>query len=339
MTKDKKHQLIPRGFDLYPYEFGSPQQSGAMTVVPLFGLDQNDKFTSPLSGLKLSRVTGYGSVELANPASAQTEPGKEGLAIVPLHIGYIQDQAQNHALCRSAFIAVGQHLMFSDACCVQQSQGGYLEEQQQWFFILPLPLRFAALQLRGKESYSKLWNDISLLNQQFGLQQRGHLEQIITRQRAYLTQYQSRFELLNGQTGALFFIQDKLVGVEIAPSVAYFRELWMPLVCFCYGVAAMYVEQMRLKDKAPQPIPFAAHTLTQLRQHLHQSRLEKQEQVRYGLAQTPVETFNVQEEERFCDFRLKTALGKNFAGQFVEESGQVVYASLFAKPEYLSQAG
>ncbi|MFB2974416.1 ARPP-1 family domain-containing protein [Aerosakkonema sp. BLCC-F183] len=321
-------ELILSTFDFSPYQLGIPQQSGLMTVVPIFGGHNKSKYTGPLTGLKLNRVTGYGSVELANPADS-------GIAIVPLHIGYIQDGAQNHALCRSAFIAGGQKLMFEDACCVQQSQGGYLEGREQWFFILPVQLRLEALQLRGQKSYSKLWNAISRLNQQFNLPNRGHLEQIITRQRAFLTQYQSRFELLENQTGALFFLGDKLAGIEIAPTAAYFQEMWMPLVCFCYGTAAMYFEQKAGNLTEQQPVPFAASNLRELRFQLQQSRQKLQEQVLSQLAATPAEKFNLQEEERFCELRLQTAIGNNFAGQFVEDGGQLVYASLFAKPEYI----
>jgi len=320
------HQLIPSKFDLSTYRFEMPQQSGALTVLPVFGSDIDGRFVAPLSGLKLTQVRGYGNMELSNPAET-------GIAIVPLHMGYIQDRAQNHALCRSAFIAAGQTLMFEDACCVQAAQGGYLEGRDQWFFILPLQLREEALELRGKEDYSKLWDAIARLNERFGLANRGHLEQILSRKRAFLTQYQSRLELLPQQTGAVFFVWDKLAGVEIAPSAAYFQELWMPLVCFCYGVAAMYEE----KDlQVSQPlVPFSASNLKELREQLNQSRLERQEQVRNWLAQTPGEQFSIKEEERFLSLCLQTVTGKNFAGQFVEEEGRLVYASLFAKPGYL----
>lgn len=332
-------ELVPQAFDLSPYQFGMPQQSGSIAVVPIFGPDRKGKFTGPISGLKLSRVTGYGSVELTNPAAT-------GVAIVPLHIGYIQDQAQNHALCRSAFIAAGQTLLFEDACCVQESQGGYLEGRDQWFFILPVKLRAIALSMRGQENFSKLWDNISELNSEFGLASRGHLEQIITRQRGFLNQYQSRLELLPGQTGALFLIGDKLVGVEIAPSAAYFEEVWMPLVCFCYGAAAMGEEQKAQKQQAeaqkadlnqsPAPRPFAATNLRELREQLQQSRLQLQQQVRGYLEKTPAQKFEVREEERFLNMRLQTATSKDFAGQFVEEEGELVYASLFATPEFFS---
>lgn len=312
-------------FDLSAYRFGIPQKSGIMTVIPIFGsnLENKHKFAPPLSGLKLTQIRGYGNMEITNHS--------QGIAIVPLHMGYIQDKAQNHALCRSAFIAQGQKLMFEDACCVQSGQGGFLEEREQWFFILPLFLREEALNLQGQKSYSKLWNAQGKLNQLFGLQNRGHLEQILSRKRAFLTQYQSRFELLHGQTGALFILNDKLVGIEIAPSAAYFQEVWMSLVCFCYGVAAMHFE----KDDIPQQVtPFTATNLAELRQQLVESRQQMYAEVQSNLANTPSEKFEVTKEEKFFNLRLKTIQGNNFAGEFVEEEGNLVYASVFAKSKY-----
>ena len=253
--------------DLTDCRLGSPQHSGAMTVVPLMGVDRNGQYAPPLSGLKLAGVHGYGNVEMENRSG-----NNGGVAIVPLHIGYIQDRAQNHALCRSAFVGAGQKLKFRDACCVQQSQGGYLEGADQWFFILPLHLREKALELRGVENYGKLWSDISQLNSRLGMPQRGHLEQIVCRQRPYLTQYASRFELLPGQTGAMFFLRDKFVGFEMAPSSRYFEELWSALVCFCYGVAAMEIDRKAGTDGAATAVPFDAKSLEDLRGQLLRTR-------------------------------------------------------------------
>jgi len=225
--------------------------------------------------------------------------------------------------------------MFEDACCVQSGQGGYLEEREQWFFILPLFLREEALKLQGQKGYSKLWNAISNLNQRFGLQNRGHLEQILSRRRAFLTQYQSRFELLPGQTGALFILGDKLAGIEISPNTAYFQEVWMSLVCFCYGVAAMHFET----NEIPQLItPFSATNLAELRQQLVESRQQIYAEVQSSLANTQLEKFEVTKQEKFLDLQLKTVEGTNFAGEFVEEQGNLVYASVFAKSEYVLSA-
>jgi hypothetical protein len=323
------YPLVPRSLDLPAHRFGRPQQSGPLTMVPLFGPDADGRFTPPLSGLKLGGVRGYGNVELHNPSPS-------GVAIVPLHIGYIQDQAQNHALCGSAFLGAGQKRLFDDACCVQQAQGGYLESKEQWFFVLPLALRDEALALRGQKNFGKLWPAITRLNQRFGLEARGHLEQLICRKRPVLTQYQSRLELLPGQTGALFFLGDRLAGVEIAPGAAYFREVWMPLVCFCYGTAAQELE--RVAPPLPAPEPLAARSLPELRERLAESRAARLHQVSEWLARTPAEQLRRQEEERYLDLRLFTATGEHYSGQFVEENDRLLYASLTARPGYLAGA-
>jgi len=276
-------------------------------------------------------VRGYGRVIMSNPG-----PGS-GIAIVPLHIGYIQDQAQNHALCRSVFLGAGQKLQVDDACCVQQSQGGYLESKEQWFFILPLQLRAEALRLRGQQNFGKLWPAIARLNEQFKLSSRGHLEQIICGRRAHLTQYQSRFEALPGQTGALFFLRQRLVGLEIAPSPAYFQELWMPLVCFCYGTAATYDEEI-CPTALPAPEPFTARNLPELRAQLTERRQRLANQVHAMLEATPREKLDRQEEERFLGLRLYTVAGSCFTGQYVEDEERLVYASLAATPQWLQGA-
>lgn len=109
----------------------------------------------------------------------------------------------------------------------------------------------------------------------------------------------------------------------------------MSLVCFCYGSATMN-EEKDVQEKKPLA-SLCASNLQELREQLNQSRLERQEQVRNWLAQTPAQQFELDEEERFLSFRLHTVTSKNFAGQIVEEEGNLVYASLFAKPRYLYQ--
>ncbi|MFI7125072.1 ARPP-1 family domain-containing protein [Nonomuraea sp. NPDC050153] len=308
--------LLPAPLDLRGYRAGTPQRGGALTMVPIWG-PERPGIVPPRSGLKLERVVGYGRVELLNGA-------REGVAIVPLHIGYIQDAAQNHALCSAALLGAGQTRRFDDACCVQSGQGGYLEGRDQWFFVLPAELRARALELRGKRDYAKLWADISALNAACGLPSRGHLEQILSRKRAMLTQFQSRLELMPGQLGALFFVGERFAGLELAPDPAYFAELWMALVCFAYGVAAWRAEPERAGAE-----PYDAGSLAELRAELARDRAARQAEVASWLP-TPAGDVRMVEEERYLDLRLSTVTGGGLAGQVVTEHGRPVYASLFA---------
>ncbi len=319
--------LIQNPLALAHYRFGTVQTSGPLSVIPIFGPDRQGEFVGPRSGLKLSQVKGYGNLELNNPAA-------RGVAIVPLHMGYIQENAQNHCLCRSGFIAAGQKVMFDDACCVQQAQGGYLTEREQWFFVLPLALREAAFQRRRIQNYSKLWPSIRELCQQFHLEDRGHLEQIISRKRAYLNQYQSRFELLDGQIGAAFFLNHRLVGVEIAPTADYFREVWMGLICFCYGTSAMYLEQHTGWELTPKPLE--GTSVAALKEALFERRTLDRQQLLEELQILQKEEFRLMEEERFLDLELHSVDGKLFAGQVVVQKGEMTYLSLFGRQAYLN---
>ncbi|WP_067468461.1 ARPP-1 family domain-containing protein [Actinomadura macra] len=310
--------LVPGPLSLAGHRLGTPQQAGALTMVPISG-PAHPGFAPPRSGLKLSRVVGYGQVELTNGAPS-------GVAIVPLHIGYIQDRAQNHALCRSAFLAPGQTLRFDDACCVQESQGGYLAGGEQWFFVLPTELRDRALELRGVHGYNKLWGDIAELNVRYGLARRGHLEQILSRKRPVLTQFQSRLELQPGQVGALFLIAGRFAGLEIAPDPAYFAEMWTALVCFAYGAAAW-----RAEPAPTAPIPYEAADLAELRGALDRDRSARLAEVAGWLADAPAGAVSLQEEDRYLDLRLSTVTGPHLAGQIVTDRDRTVYASLFAR--------
>ena len=311
-----------------PIYAGAPQSAGPMTVVPLFG-PAGSGYASPRSGLKLSAVRGYGNMEL------ECREGG-GLAIVPLHIGYIQKGAQNHAMCRSAFIDEGQKVLFEDACCVQESQGGYLEERDQWFFVLPLSLREEALSLRGEKNYGKLWDAIRTFNARFGIQKRGHLEGVIGNRRSVLTQQISRFERLPGQLGAMFFFRDQPVGVEICPNPDYFAEVFDALVCFAYGAEAHLIEQADL----PQPAlpPLSGDDIFALRASLIKRRCARRARLEEAVSSLPPQHFELTDEERFPGHRLRTVLGVDFAGQLIQRiDGSLAYLSLFARAARLAR--
>ncbi len=318
--------LFPSLTPATPWRVGDIQTAGPMAVVPLLGPDRPG-YAGPRTGLRLVAVRGYGNVELENPSA-------DGLAIVPLHIGYIQLGAQNHALCRSAFLRPGEKLLFEDACCVQASQGGYLKERDQWFYVLPLALRQRALELRGQDGYSKLWTDITGFNKRYGKSRHGHLEEVIGKLRSDLTRYQSRFELCPGQTGALFFLGGVLVGVEIGPSADWFAELWPALVCFAYGTEAFLGESQ--VGVAPSE-PLRARTLPDLRDALAARRARRRVRLEVGMHRLGTQHFQLTAEAQSLGHTLSTATSRDFIGQVVHrKDGDLVWASLFAPTHRLA---
>lgn len=319
-------ELVPLKLDLAALQLGQPQRSGPLTMVPLLGADARGDFALPRSELRISKVEGYGNLELEVPHG-------KGVAIVPLHIGYIQNAAQNHATCRATFIGAGQKVMLQDACCVQAGQGGYLTGGEQWFFILPLELRHQALALRGRADFRKLWDAIAKLNKRYELPSQGHLEHLVCRQRFYLTQFVSRLEQVPGQRGALFLIGNRLAGVELAPTADYFAEVFGALVCFCYGPAAMQIETAS-RYRARKSPALMADSLPALRQALVDRRQRALLELRAAIAATPKERFKRTQEETYADLHLSTVTGKNFAGQLVERNHELIYASISARPQY-----
>ncbi|RKS73588.1 hypothetical protein BZB76_4288 [Actinomadura pelletieri DSM 43383] len=342
--------LVPGPLSLAGHRLGTPQQAGALTMVPISG-PAHPGIAPPRTGLRLSGVPGHGRVELTNTTATD-------VAIVPLHIGYVQDGAPDHALCRSAFLAPGQTLPFEDARCVQADQadqagqadqGGRLTGRDQWFFVLPLELRARALDLRGVHGHTELWDDIADLNARHDLPRRGNLEQILSRRRPVLTQFQSRLEPLPGQVGALFFVADRFAGLEIAPDPAYFAEMWAALVCFAYGVAAWHAEPT--PPTTPPTASFTASPMgppagapaalrirdgengtSGLRAALERDRAARLADIGARLAAMPTTgPAELREEDRHLDLRLSTVTAPHLAGQIVTRNDRTVYASLFAR--------
>jgi len=54
------HALIPLKLDLSTQRLGRPQQSGAMTVLPLFAPGANGKFTPPLTAFGQNEPMAHG---------------------------------------------------------------------------------------------------------------------------------------------------------------------------------------------------------------------------------------------------------------------------------------
>lgn len=217
---------------------GQLQSWGGLDIIPLFPEQavEQQNFASPLAHLKLVEVPTYGTIVLKNTASDDT-------LIVPMHIGFFQSGAQNHATSQVLLLGPGKTKKIEDAFCIQAAQGGLLHESQQRFIILPLSLRKAALAERGKEEFSRLWTEIDSFNRRFGIARGGHLERFLRPYFHRLMRFRHALELLPGQIGAAYFVAGNLVGVEVAPDTQYWQDIGPILNIYCYGAAALLAER------------------------------------------------------------------------------------------------
>ena len=212
---------------------------------------------------------------------------------------------------------------------MQASQGGYLETREQWFFILPLRLREEALKQRGTEGCGVLWPAIGRLGRRFGCSGRGHLDDVICKQRAALNVYDRQFELLPHQVGAVIFLDYQPIGIEIGPTAKYFEEIWTSLLNFCYGSLALELERSNNDQNEKEEEPAREISLQALHDKLEQRRSEETRKYINALAKCSWKLTEDTVEETFLDMELSTVRTTDFFGQVIRDRSTMVYASIF----------
>ena len=224
-------------------EVGRIQTVGFMQVIPLISDTVNDRFVSPTKAKFSTR--GYGEMDFDNESDQEM--------IVPAHTGYLVKQAaQNHAMCSAGLIKAKSHKQFTDAACIQQTQGGLISKGSHDMVILPAPLREPAYRLRGENSYSKLWPAITALNKKAGLSRtEGHLDYFLDHYADQLDQFVAEFEIVNKQVGAIILVNGKVIGIERVPNYEYWEDVWQPLIRECYGSMAI----LEARDNGEVPTP------------------------------------------------------------------------------------
>jgi hypothetical protein len=308
---------------------GRLQSVGLMQLIPLRSDLQDDRFVSPDEG-RVS-TAGYGNLVINNPAPRAL--------LVPTGATYIVSQAaQNHALPHAGFVKAQEIKRYETALCVQQSQGGYINEGRHPMMLLPFPLREPAHRVRREVSFGRLWGAIAAFNQSAGLsgdQTRGHLEYFFDHFREQLDTFVAQFEPVPQQVGCIVLVGGKVVGIERTPSTAYFRSVFRALVRECYGSLA-------LLEAAHQATPAPPRTRVPLRPAASRADLLA------ALAEAEAEEF-----KRVCtlvdnvlgvELKRQTeeegeltvdALGDHpFVGQVIRDGEKIVYASLIATEQW-----
>jgi hypothetical protein len=283
-------------------------------------------FVPPLAHLKLAGVHTYGKLELHSTAD-------RGLLVAPMHVGFFQEGAQNHATSRVLVLDAGECLVVDDCFCIQQAQGGLLKEAQQRFLILPLALRRAALERRGEVGFSRLWDDIDTFTRQYGVARGGHLERFLRPYFARLQPYRHGLEALPGQVGAAYFVAGRLAGVEVAPNPAYWQDLGPILTIYGYAPSAVLALDRGHNDsREPLDLDGLADVddladrlaIDRLRQQHHYADVVRKEVDGLDAAW-------VSDEKRH-GLQVQTHLGPSWAGQRVLEEDDLVYLSVFSPP-------
>jgi hypothetical protein len=219
---------------------GNVQSVDEMTVIPLVGSD-SENIASP-SNLQFERTTTYGSMKFSNKDD-------EKPVIIPTNMMIRGSGAQDHAMVEVGIIAAKGKHTFTNACCIEETQGGYLSSRNNEEDILPIQLRkvLTDADIRRERSYSKLWSSIKSWMSGLRLsrgQGRAHLRDFYddTNVKQALEDFAAEFEPIEGQIGAVILFNGIPVGLEIMPSNDHWNTYWKHLIRGCYGA-----ELLRLK--------------------------------------------------------------------------------------------
>ncbi|MFT3767376.1 MAG: hypothetical protein QM820_17975 [Minicystis sp.] len=295
-----------------------------MQIIPLLGED-DDTFAPPEVEVG---TTGYGSVQLRNDSDRPT--------LVPPGAGWVVAQkAQDHAIGGGALLRPGESRLIDTAMCIQQSQGGLIGRAKHALLILPAALRAKALSVRHVQDFRKLWESIQELNRGLGIAQYGgHLEFFLRTFEKQLDAFVAEFEIVPRQVGAVILIGGEIVGIERAPSAAYWKAVWNPLIRVCYGSLAVKTAG---DDKAPPatraPLvlkALEASTLAGLREALARAQKEEQDAViaRLRAIRSTALSASSEADDTLGEISLNTVAAPRLAGQVATVRGAVRYASL-----------
>lgn len=304
-------------------ECGRAVRWGHLEMIPLFGSSSvAGSFAAPEGAIRLTKVTHYGQMILENQAKLPT--------IVPLHLGYFQNAAQNHAMCVSALLNPGESREFKDACCIQAAEGGYIQEADERFIILPQPLRDKALALRGEENYSKLWGDISSFNKTLGLKNRGHLDELKRAYQPELLRTVYHLEAYPEQTGAVFLCNNTVVGIELAPDASFWNDLHRPLVMYCYAPLRLINDVAGIEAWAGETLavgePKGINDIESAWTELVARRQKRINGLMNQLKALPIKNLKIDQEQGKNQL-LSIDVG-NFVGQIVLQDNKAAYVSL-----------
>ena len=333
-------------------EFGVRQQAGIMSVIPLLGADVTDKLAT-FEDIRFKGTTSYGTMVFRNNSDKPF--------IIPTGYSIITKQlAQDHALTFASMLKPQSTQSYYNACCIQQTQGGYIDGDslKEEFSILPLYVRkqhfqeYIKPQQRGdkqylsfaKDDFSRLWPIISDFQSKLIQRSEGNIVLFFNKFVDQLNKFNAEFEVVHGQRGAIILLNDKIVGIEVAPTQEYWKTVWNSLIRDCYGAEVIRRTTLNLVEefeKSQDSELNLDECLTiediekELKRH-NKEAVERAEELVKGLLKNNIETLSFNHElvsqNSYGDFKyfLFKAKGEAIYGEVYTDKDDIIYASILA---------
>lgn len=317
---------------------GVVQTVGIMQVIPLLSESNDDRFVSPMNRAR-TKTTGYGSLGFNNPS--------DKTMLIPSHVAYcVKQSAQDHAMTHAALLGAKKSHVYNDAKCVQERQGGYINEDEHKMQILPFPLREKALTFRGSSDCGSLWPALAEFNRSmncYGNSNNGAaIRDYFDHYEKELDEFVAEFEPVPNQVGAIILVNGSVVGIERCPSNAYYLEIWEPLIRDCYAALSI-IEERRKSGALPFPStrePLRDVTsLEDLAVALEETEAKQEEKTKDIVRAILDVSFDKQtRDEKIGSFEVDTLEKGDFVGQCIRDGSAVLYASLIATDKWKKNA-
>jgi len=271
---------------------------------------------------------GYGRMTFEN-----TDPDHD--VIVPANTMVLSDQsAQDHATSEVGIVKKSSPKTFDNCCCVQQSQGGYLtaDHDGHHYDVLPYQLRKALLNatLRRNTEYGKLWKHIDTFLKPIPniSHSGGHMEYFFKPYAKDLEDFAAQFEPVENQIGGVVLFGNKVVGVEIMPSVEHWEFYWKWLIRGCYGAQMMqYVLSGSIK-KSQLELPRLSGDFNDVRRIIANYMESLKLQIMKALTQHTFKGSIGTGKELLKPVLLKSTKGDAGGDMIIENTQSPVYLSL-----------
>lgn len=195
-----------------------------------------DKFANPLA-VSVDTQRGYGHLTIHN------EDNKPVITL-PQAAYLTKKRVQDHAMVKAGYIPSSTTRDFDDACCVESSQPGSINanDNQMRRTILPYYLKETSLSVVGVDNMGKLWDKIGSFNSSVGAGTRQHIVDYYDKHDKKLEQFIAHFEKPKNCIGAIVLVDGEIVAIDKFPSFVYTDQVWDTLIRDCYGSIAITEE-------------------------------------------------------------------------------------------------
>lgn len=310
---------------------GSLQTAGNMSVIPLIMEPryQKDNF-APVNKLTF-RSPSFGTMDFNNPEDA--------IGIVPTGYSYIDSkQGQDHSMTSTGLIKPKNNRSFTNAKCVQKSQGGRINSTGSVDFrLLPYHLREYCIKYRTNHSdIGNLWPHITNLNTQMEVSGKdGHIEYFYNKFDQELKTFVAQFEVLPNQVGAIVLIGKEVVGIELTPNSKFWNSVWEQLIRDVYGSLSIYRSKHNTASTYRLPFHTRSTTLAGIRRAVNKALQTQKDFVTDVVDSFISANISTTTDETFRHgntvLKLETVDNSDLVGQIVLEGVQPVFISISVK--------